>query len=120
MNTPQTDKTASAQPENSAWKTRGIVPDPVPHVRLSDNERQQIIHDLQQWREMFQNAQRDFEEERRKNIKLTAQRDELLAACKLALGQLQDSKPLSGVHASSLRADIEIVKAAIANVERGN
>ena len=48
---------------------------------------------------------------------LLAQRDCLLNACKIALGQLEDSKPLSGVHVSSLRADIDIIKAAIALVQ---
>lgn len=43
----------------------------------------------------------------------------MLRAFKIALGQLEGCKPLSGVHASSLRADIEIVRSAIeaANTE---
>lgn len=43
--------------------------------------------------------------------------NELLQACKFALGQLEGCKPLSGVHAGSLKADIEIIKAAIAKAE---
>ena len=38
---------------------------------------------------------------------------ELLEALQRALGQLEGCKPLSGVHASSLKADIEIIKSAI-------
>ena len=43
----------------------------------------------------------------------------LVAACKLALGQLDGVKALSGVHASSLRADIEIIRAALALAQGG-
>jgi hypothetical protein len=48
---------------------------------------------------------------------LIAAAPELLQACKFALQQLEGSKPKSGVHASSLLADIEIVKSAIAKAE---
>ena len=47
---------------------------------------------------------------------LQAQRDQLAQACKLAMGQLEGLKPQGGVHASSLRADKEIIRAAIASV----
>jgi hypothetical protein len=40
---------------------------------------------------------------------------ELRRACTLALGQLEGCKPLSGTHASSLRADIKIIKSALTN-----
>jgi len=43
---------------------------------------------------------------------------ELLSAAKIALGQLENSKPLSGVHASSLRSDIEIIRSAISNFDK--
>lgn len=53
------------------------------------------------------------------NARLIAAAPDLLRALELALGQLEGSKPLSGVHASSLRADIEIARAAIAKAKGG-
>jgi len=52
-------------------------------------------------------------------LRYMKERDELLAALKIAFGQLEGVKPKGGVHASSLRADLEIVSAAISNAERG-
>jgi len=51
------------------------------------------------------------------NARLIASAPDLLHALRLALGQLEGCKPLSGVHASSLRADLQIVRAAIARAE---
>ena len=51
------------------------------------------------------------------NARLLAAAPQLLAACKIALGQLEGSKPLSGVHQSSLCADIQIIREAIAEAE---
>ena len=45
--------------------------------------------------------------------------DELVSACKLALGQMVGSKPLSGCHSGSLAADIRIVREAIAKAQGG-
>lgn len=51
------------------------------------------------------------------NARLIAAAPELLRACQLAIGQLEGSKPRSGFHAASLKADIEIVKSAIAKAK---
>ncbi len=55
-----------------------------------------------------------FREQEQANARLIAAAPELLAALKIALGQMEESKPLNAVHMSSLKADIEIVRAAIA------
>jgi len=54
------------------------------------------------------------------NARLIAAAPELLEACKLALGQLEGVNPTSGVHSSSLSADIRIIKEAISKAEGKN
>lgn len=48
------------------------------------------------------------------NARLIAAAPELLEACRCALNQLDAAKPLSGCHVSSLKADIQIIRDAIA------
>lgn len=59
-------------------------------------------------------------EETHANAALIAAAPEMLHALELALGQLVGSKALSGTHASSLQADIEIVKSVIAKARGRN
>jgi hypothetical protein len=89
---------------------------PVAVVSLSSTPNESQERDVT--REAYSALKRDYRRMEQKRNAAFAQRDALLKACKLALGQLEGAKPLSGVHASSLRADISIVREAIALAQK--